>query len=104
MNTTEIIAAAVMLASVSVVAAIAVAGRRSPTLDAANSASEHNPAKVPPTCAKAICAWCHPGIDHPAGHTICPAHSAEMERAAEELSAELTERRVAAETRNFAAE
>ena len=31
-----------------------------------------------PECAEAICAWCHPGVDHAGGHGICPAHRAEM--------------------------
>ena len=25
-----------------------------------------------------ICAWCHPGRDHPTGHTICARHRAEQ--------------------------
>ena len=28
----------------------------------------------PVACEGTICAWCHPGIDHPGGHGICPMH------------------------------
>ena len=31
-----------------------------------------------PECVGTICAWCHPGVDHPGGHGICPAHRDEM--------------------------
>ena len=39
-----------------------------------------------PECVGTICAWCHPGVDHPGGHGICPTHREEMLAQAKELS------------------
>jgi hypothetical protein len=79
MNITAII---ICIGLVGIIAAIALLGRW-----AAKNLDEANDAKHPADEAETpICAWCHPGIDHAAGHGICQRHAEELSAKADVAS------------------
>lgn len=81
-TTSEVLIAFFCAASAVSLIACALFARRGKALDEANGVTRE---QAEPECAGTICAWCHPGVDHPGGHGICPSHAREFVAQAEKL-------------------